>query len=483
MNKTLSKSSHFWWLYIAASLCLVPTIWFYYVGEEAVFPIAAIEMFQRGGGWLTKTRYGVNLYQNPMFVWLIIPASNFLGWEHMLEATRIIAISSTIGIGLTLAWLARKLTGDNTFGAFAALIFATLADLLFYRGWLAYVDPTFSFAIFLSIALCWIATIERRISLLGLALVILTLAFMIKTFTAYVFYGVALTVFTINPNYRSFTLSRASLLLHLAGYIFPFIWYHFAVNSPSQGGFMLWEITDKLSPHNLGEYLVKFFTFPVETLLRLSPAAIVAIYFSWKQGSIRQFSDWPYWSKAAFWIATINTLPYWLAPTSAARYLMPLYPFFALIFSFLIWNAGKKSIEISRYWLTGLIIVQVLLVCMIFPYYQQSFRGENYLLTAKDILKQTAGQPLFTANGAAHGMSVVAYIDALQHPKPAISIAPATWDSGFVIALTPTDGEGNMTSFNSPARPQDIFKRYQLGGDVLYLLCRGSACQQGKPLE
>ncbi len=464
-----------WWLYAITSLALLPTIWFYYVGEEAVFPLAAMEMMQHGH-WLTKTRFGVNLNQNPMFVWMIIPLAKLLGWQHILEATRILAITSTIATGLLVAKLAHKLTDDAGFAAFSALIFATLADLISYRGWLAYVDPTFGLAIFGAIALLWLALLDRRVFLLVLAVATLTVAFLIKTFTAYAFYGISALVFMANPQYRQFLLGKRSILLHTLALCAPLIWYHYAVSSPAQGGFMLWEITDKLMPHDLGEYLSKLLLFPFETLLRLAPAAMLALYFTWKYRLFAKSWVWTGWWKAALLIALINTLPYWIAPTSAARYLLPIYPVFALVIAWPIWEAGNQAQVVTQRWLIGMIALQLLIVLFAFPYYQHHYRGENYRATAEDILRITNGQLLSTVDVAAPGMSVAAYIDALTFPRPAIKVSQANWNEGFVIALALGNGTGNMVAFDTPPQADDVYKKYQLGGDTLYLLCRGDTC-------
>ena len=41
-------------------------------------------------------------------------------------------------------------------------------------------------------------------------------------------------------------------------------------------------------------------------------------------------------------------LPYWLAPASGTRYLMPLYPLFALLMAYIVLNSGKFIIDFSQ---------------------------------------------------------------------------------------------------------------------------------------
>src|SRR3989339_1554555 len=162
--------NRYWRLYAVAAFGFIPTLWFFYVGEEAVFPLAAIELFQRQSEWLDKTRYGIALRQNPLFMWSIIPLSELTGWTHMLEVIRGIALASTLGTGLILAWLTRQLVKEPNFAAFTALIYITLADLLLYRGWLAYVDPLYTFCIFGAIAMLWSSALRNRLILLATGL-------------------------------------------------------------------------------------------------------------------------------------------------------------------------------------------------------------------------------------------------------------------------------------------------------------------------
>ena len=80
---------------------------------------------------------GMDLQHNPLFTWLIIPLSMLFGWDAMLVVTRGIAIASTVLTGVAVAGLAQFLYGNRVFSAVSAVIYLTLADLFFYRGWLA----------------------------------------------------------------------------------------------------------------------------------------------------------------------------------------------------------------------------------------------------------------------------------------------------------------------------------------------------------
>lgn len=457
--------NRYWLLFAIAAAGFIPTIWFYYVGEEAVFPLAAIELFQRQADWLDKTRYGIPLRQNPLFMWMIMPFSELLGWTHMLEVIRLIALTATLSTGLMLAWLTRQLVRDPHFAAFTALVYVTLADLLFYRGWLAYVDPLYSFCIFGAIAMLWSGALRNKIIWVAAGLGLLTCAFLVKTFTSYVFYGVTFAALVCHEEHRAFLLGRRVMLLHIIAFAFPLLWYALFLGGggSGQGHFMLWEVTDKFSALNLTDYAKTLASYPFEVLLRLSPAAPIALYFWYRYR--RHSSDMPLWWKVALFSCMVNLLPYWFAPTSAARYLMPLYPLFALTLAWPIWQAGARAVSLACRWLTGMIVLQWALTLVIFPYYQQHFRGENYYTTAQDILREAGDAPLYATDASAAGMSVVAYIDSMTHPRPALKTPPEHWENGFVIAYEPTPELGTL------------YKQYKLGGDYMFLLCRGAACK------
>ena len=437
-------------LLYAAALSFIPAIFFYYVGEEAIFPISSLEM-HRAGSLLVQVMYGANVRHNPLFNWLIMLACSVLGWNHALEAARGIAISSTLGSALVLYWLALRLSGDRNFSLFSSLVFLTLFDVAFYRGWLAYVDPLFSFFVFSSIALLWISSRESDRPLLFAALFCLELAFLSKALTAYVFYGISALV--LLRRHKAFLLGLPSVILNVSAMIFPLLWFSLLPSS-GQGQRMFGEMLAKLSFS--GGYFSELVSFPAELLLRLSPAALLAAYFLFRGRKGLTEEAW-----LAGRIAIFNFLPYWLAPQSSVRYCMPIYPFFALFFSYLLWKEGRKpTIRV----LGALIVFKLAFMLVLFPLYQNHYRGRNYFETAREIASETEGFPLYVTDVSASGLSVAGYLDAMRWMDKPISFPPQKWDSGFVISY-----------IENPAMGKTM-KTYKLGGDMLYLLCRGDAC-------
>jgi 4-amino-4-deoxy-L-arabinose transferase-like glycosyltransferase len=458
-------ATRLWWFYAAAAATFLPAIGFYYVGEEAIFPIASLEMWYHGE-WVRQLLYGASLQHNPLLNWLIIPLASLAGWEHALVVTRAITIGATVATGLTLAWLCHALYRDAAFAAFAALAYLTLADVLLYRGWLAYADPLFAFFVFAAVACLWVACLRESTLLLAAAVAALTCAFMTKALTAYVFYGVAAAVLAASePRHRRYLLSPASLLLHAAAVALPLAWLYFVPGNVGQGGRMLGEVLAKLAPESVAEYAAKLVLYPLDAAARLAPALFVAAYYGWRRRArTPALSD--VHARIALWIGLVNFAPYWLAPHSAIRYLMPLYPLAALVLARALWSAGPHAARVAQRWLVAALAVKLAVVLAVFPWYQKHYRGENYAAAARQIAERTAGHPLYANNVSASGLSITAHLDVLRLPAAPLTFPPAQWDSGFVINYTPDPALG------------EVAERYRLGGNDLYLLCRGAACRR-----
>jgi len=396
---------------------------------------------------------------------MIIPLASLAGWEHMLAVTRALTIAATIGTGLILAWLAHALYRDATFAAFAAVIYLTAADLFLYRGWLAYADPMFGLFVVAAIACLWIACMRQNVALLAAAVTALTCAFMTKALTAYVFYGIAAAVlFASHPRHRAFLLRWPSWLLHAAGAAAALTWLNLMPRNAGQGERMFTEILTKLVPGSLADYAVKLVTYPLDTAVRLAPALFIAGWFWWR-GRTRAVPAEDTHARTALWIALLNFIPYWLAPQSASRYLMPLYPLAALVIARVLWPSWAQAERVLRGWIVGMIALKLTFVLVLFPYYQHTYRGENYATVARQIQERVGSHPVYSNNSTASGLSVTAHLDVLRLPASALTWPPAQWDSGFVLNYTADPALGQVAA------------QYRMGANDLFLLCRGAACK------
>lgn len=463
-NPSSPSAKTLWWLYALAAASLLVTLPLPYVGEEAVYTITTLEMWASREYFLT-TLYGT-LYPRPPFLnWLIIPVANLIGWEHVLQASRLVTAASTVATGLVLAWLTAHLTGNRIWAAFAALVYLS-GDVLFYRGWLAYADSLFTLCVFAAIACTWVAAQTGRTWLVWIGMAALTCGFLAKVQTAYLFYGVAVLALLTQRQYRSVLLRPNSILAHVAGAAF-FIGWQLNFMQAGPGG-TVYDIVLKIKTAGLAGYLNQLWTFPLETLLRFLPASVIAAWCWYRGRSPGQ--QQPATPSAAFPVAAligmtaVNFLPYWLGPQSHIRYIMPLFPLMALIIAWMIWRAGELRMRTAVRWLAAAIVLKYVLALWVFPLYQEKYRG-NYAATARDILEKTRGFPLYVTDVSASGLSVAANIDTLRYPDKPIRWPPAKWDNGYVLSYTANPELGQVSH------------RYQLGGNELYLLCRGTACK------
>ncbi|MCR4303127.1 MAG: hypothetical protein NUV63_02715 [Gallionella sp.] len=464
LNQLSADEKRYWLLFAIAALSFVPALFFYYVGEEAIFPIVSQEMWERGT-LLKQYLYGRDQMHNPLFNWLIMPFSALFGWEHVLTVARVFTVSFTLITALTLAWLAGRLFQDKAFGIFAALGYLTMADVLLYHGWLSYVDPNYAMFIFAAIAALWVGVREQRISMVFLSGVLLTCAFLSKALTAYIFYGGALFVLLFNTQQRRFLLHWRTLPVLLLTYAGPLIWYASIPDGMAQGERMLDELTYKFVRPEFFEYLGKLFGFPIEILTWLAPLTLLAIYFLLRRRNSKESSaTHQLLFVSACWMLLLNFLPYWISPRGGMRYLMPLYPLLALIAARIIWQSGEAALALARKWIIAALVLKFAAALVLFPYYQSHYRGQNYDEAAADILTLAQGQPLYATNVSATGLSVTAYLNKRRVPAPALQWPPADWSSGFVVAVAADEALGR------------VHKKYRLGGDDLYLLCRGEAC-------
>ena len=449
-------------LILLAALSFIPTLWFFMVGEEGSYTIIAMEMWH-SHDWLIQTIYGNNLQRPPLITWLTIPVATLFGWSHILIAVRLITVAATLGMAAWLYWLARRLFDDKTFALFAALTCLSLADLLLYRGWLSYTDPLFGFFIFAATATLWIGCENKHRGWLTLSVLLIGCAFLTKAITAYIFYATTLFVLLLQPSHRRFLLSPVALLILSASLIVPFIWFSSLPQISGQAGSMTGEIARKFSAFDVSAYLQRLIAYPIDKLLWLSPAPLLALYLVISK-RVRQSETHKRQFQAALLIAGLAILPYWLAPQGGIRYLVPVYPLIALVSARLIWRSGEAGRQLALRWFTGLIAFKFVFALALFPYYQNHYRGKNYVETAHEIARKTAGFQLYVNDYRSIGLNIAGQIDIDRLPLPPLSSPPGAWNNGFLLSLESKDAGSQLV------------ESYTVAKDTVYLFCRGTAC-------
>jgi len=449
------EAKHYWRLFWLAGLTYAITLFsVQYTGEEAVYTLQSYEMWYRGE-YLVPTQLG-EPYQRPaLYNWLIMAFSWLLGWDKVLMAARLVSALSSLASGLLLAWFVRRVWNDRLRAAFSAMVFISLWDVLGYYGWLAYSDAPFGFFCLTGMLFAWLAVRERSLVWLTVALLGACCGFMTKALTAYIFYGVAMLISLWRMKAWRFTLSPVGWLLHLAA-LTPPLWWR--LRTPSGAG-MVHDISDKLGGLGLLPYLKQITSFPLMTLGNLLPLGALALWVMWRQRK-DQAPATDENMRLAAWIALVNFLPYWLAPQSGGRYLLPLYGLLALLVSAPLY-ATPELRRLATRWVMAAIAFKVVIAAWAFPAYTHKIRPDIAAIAA-DVERITADQPLYSNDVAWVGLSVAATLDVARAPRPPLEMAGKDMLDGFILVEAPDPAQGQ------------VVKAYK----GTYLLCRGSACSK-----
>lgn len=444
-------------------LAYLPTIFFYYIGEEANYTIMSMEMFQHHQYWHVYALGGEG-GRPPLYNWLMIPLSQLLGWSHVLMAARIITISATFGTAWGLGWLAHELwPRPNTAGIAATLYLLTL-DILYYRGWLAYADPLFAFFMVWSMAYLWVACRQQNLTKIFGAMIFIFLSYLTKVFTAYVFLGSVWLILLTHKPYRAFLLKPSTIFIYLLG-LTPLAGWMYWVGSHDSLQ-ISWQASDlkHKTTHfiDLVSYLRKLFQFPISIMIGLLPSSAICFRYLWKNRNNALTLE----QKLLLGMFGINFLPYWLAPDSATRYVLPVFGFMVLGATYVILNTETRSF--SPRWpklITGLGLISN---GLLFPLYQHYVRGHNYEVMAQNIHTHYPHQVLFCTNYTSTGLSLVATIDSQNILAPAIT-TPTPQSEGIDIAETTHDVPG----FPLPSLSENA--------ESTALICLGKTCAPKSP--
>ena len=200
-------------------------------------------------------------------------------------------------------------------------------------------------------------------------------------------------------------------------------------------------------------------------LLPASALAIYAIYFRQFDLSQRNRSI-----DIAIWTALLNLIPYWLSPYGSTRYILPTFPFFALITAYFIVLSGKLLSNVMARLLVANIAIGLVGSLIAIPLYQRYVRG-NHAELAHMILAHVGEQPIYANDVTAVGLSLVANLNTMRPSRAPITSPPPNFSSGYVLAREVDPNLGNPSLTFCVGRNAD-------GKRTRYLLCRGPACSQ-----
>lgn len=396
------------------------------VGEEGVYTNITLEMLYNNN-YLVPKLYGTQYSRPPLFNWLMLPLVKLLGVIHVTVAARLVNILATIASAGLLFWFTKHVFKQKNLAFLATAIFLS-GDLLLMRSWLAYADSLFAFCIFAAIVCLWLALeSKRKIFWLGVFLA-LSAGFLTKVYTVYVFYALSAVVLLFYNQNRNYILKPASIIMHVLALAVPVCWTlslnHNAVTTSVlySRSFFVWA--------SIGGYIYKILIgFPITVFIRFLPASAIALlsgYPVYKQKKLV-----PLAVKTIFWIVILNLLPYWLAPISNIRYVLPLYPLIALLIAYVISQASRRLQRLTFILLFIAIVAKYLISIFWLPYEHTVLRG-NAPAAASEINQVINNADLYINDSSSTGLRVAVELNKLRPSKPPLTVAPHDF-TGYVL--------------------------------------------------
>ncbi|MFN3598976.1 MAG: ArnT family glycosyltransferase [Aquificaceae bacterium] len=318
--------------FLVALLSYSPNISKYpFKNEESLRTIVAFEM-EHSGNYIQPTLLGEPYFNKPpLFNWLIVAYSYLFGWSE--TTVRAVSLTFLLLTVILLGLFSYILFRKGELALLSALIFITFGNILFFYGFLGEIDITYTFFIFsgiFSLYLWW----RRGSVLLALASGILFgFSVLLKGFPAYAYLILSLFALSLYSKSPKPLFSKQSLLIYLITLIIPLLFF-LQVPEPFTYLKTLWiESFSRVGgDFSRLEHMVKYPLINFKDLLPWSFLFLIALYF------LRKNLTLPSEIKLLLYLFFINYLPYWIS-NSAGRYILPLYPLLAVIFSFYIHRA------------------------------------------------------------------------------------------------------------------------------------------------
>ena len=410
-REKLSNSTFLMLIVLLAGFSFFLTLALPSVGEEGVYTNITLEMMYNND-YLRPTLYGTDYYRPPLFNWLILEITNIFGPAYVVMAARLVTMLATLTTAGLLIWFVRTIFADTQFALLSAAIYLS-GDLLFKRGWLAYADSLFALFVLSALIFLWFA-LERKQSLWFIAAGLsLCCGFLTKVHTIYLFYAVAGLVLMYKHQNRALLFSPLSWVVHLLAIVFPFAWAIYVKDGNTDiDATANYSLTLLQWPGFFNYITHVLIAYPLNLFLRFLPVSLIAIVMCYKLRSSLK-SHYEYQKiNIIFWIVLLNLLPYWLAPSSTIRYILPVYPFIALLIAYVVWLAGAASRQLAIQLLIVGVVLKYAFAIWWLPYEHNVYRG-NALAVAADILQHAGNDNLYINDSSSAGLRLAVELNKL----------------------------------------------------------------------
>ncbi|MCS7308256.1 MAG: glycosyltransferase family 39 protein, partial [Aquificaceae bacterium] len=323
----------FLFLILIAFLSLLPNLGAYpFKNEESLRVAVAFEMWH-SKSYTQPTFLGEPYYNKPpLFNWLIILYSHIFPWEELTG--RVVSLTFLLFTSLLVGLFSYRLFRNVRLSLSSSFIFLTFGNVLFFYGYLAEIDMTFSFFVYLGIFLLYLWWEKRSLTVAILSGVAFGASALLKGFPAYAF--IFLSHLDLSIYHRSLSLlwSGGAFISYAISLLLPLLWLS---QVPVRESFGRVEGDFSRFIHMLLYPLVNF-----KDLLPWSLVFFFSLYFT--------RLSLPPQLRPLLLMFFLNYTPYWIS-NSAGRYIMPLYPLLAIIFSFYI-NQALQDKTFKRVFLS-----------------------------------------------------------------------------------------------------------------------------------
>jgi 4-amino-4-deoxy-L-arabinose transferase-like glycosyltransferase len=401
-----------------------------YTGEESVYTVTSYEMWYHEQ-WLGPTLYGEPYRRPPLINWLIIGFASTIGWEYSIAAVRLVSAISTFASAVLIFWFLRRGKASIDISLLGALIYLSMWQIIGGYGWKGYSDALFGACTFAAMLYSYLSVKETSYRWLIVAIVFAYLGFLTKALTSFVFLFSALFITALIDKKLAY-LGKVLLpvFVVLSGLLI-WCWYAIAPTGEQMATGMFSDIVDRYLSIDFSVFFSHLLVFPFETVLNLLPVSAFLLYLGFKRKMPLTPNSLV---KTLGLIALIGFLPYWIAPSSHSRYLMPIYGIVAIYFTLLIQD-DLDLIRRVRKFIVWIVLFKLAFAFVLFPAYTKAFRPpiDHWAQNVKEIV---ADKTLYSVDQTWIGISVVDTFNRLIYPRPPVVRAYGDVESGYILSNT-----------------------------------------------
>ncbi len=437
----------FFLFFFLTFISLLPNLNVYNLrGEEAKRLIPAFEM-SKSGDYINLTYLGdIYLNKPPLFYWLTILSSKIFGWDAI--TVRVISIFFVFLTALAIYLFAKYLFKDEKVAVFSSIAYITFFDVLFWYGWIGEIDATFTFFIFLMFIFQFIGFKERKSGFIILSGILAGLSFLLKGIPSYLFFTINFIVIAFFYR-RPFELFRPVYILsYFIAILIPALWI-FSTNKPFELlKTLIYESSQRVKKdtHSLLKHI---FTYPLTNIKQTLPSSLFFLYLVIKRKVKLNETV-----KVLLIVIFVNYLPYLFSAGSHGRYIMPLFPIFAVVIGYSIAINSEKLQKVFLGFAMFFVVLRLAIGVFLVPYIMK--KDGNIKSIAYEISKIIEDGKIACNCEGSH-KSVCFFVDVYEDTTTKLPYVEKDWN--YLIDCKNLDGGKLVKSFKYRKEFIKLYKR------------------------